>query len=62
MSRMDRNKLTIGTYILRRYARTEQHIKDIADCGIDFVVSMEDDKPALDLFEKYGITEIKVVK
>ena len=58
MSRMDRNKLNIGTYILRRYARTEQHIKDVADCGIDFVVSMEDDKTALDLFEKYGVGAI----
>lgn len=58
MGRMDRNRLNIGTYILRRYARTEQHIKDLAECGIDFVVSMEDDKPALDLFEKYGIGAI----
>ena len=46
--RMDRNRLNIGVYHLRPYARTEAHIKDLADCGIDFVICMEDDRPALD--------------
>ena len=47
--RMDRGKLNIGVYHLRPYARTEAHIKDLADCGIDFVICMENDRPALDL-------------
>lgn len=54
-TRMDRTRLNIGTYHLKPYARTEQHVKDLADCGIDFVCCAEYDKPMLDLFEKYGI-------
>ena len=56
--RMDRGKLNIGVYHLRPYARTEAHIKDLADCGIDFVICMENDRPALDLFNKYGVGAI----
>lgn len=53
--RMDRSRLNIGTYHLKPYACTEAHVKDLADCGIDFVVCMQDDKPTLDLFSKYGV-------
>ncbi len=53
--RMNRSQLQIGTYVLQPYARTERHIKELAECGIDFVVSMSNDRPALDLFQKYGI-------
>jgi len=56
--RMDRSRLNIGTYHLRPYARTEAHIKDLADCGIDFVICMENDRAALDLFRKYGVGAI----
>ena len=56
--RMDRNRLNIGVYHLRPYARTEAHIKDLADCGVDFVICMENDRPALDLFSKYGVGAI----
>ena len=54
-TRMNKSHLNIGVYILQPYARTEQHIKDLADCGIDFVVCMDNDRPALDLFSKYGV-------
>lgn len=54
-TRMDKSRLNIGAYFLRPYARTEQHVKDVKDCGIDFIVSMESDRPTLDLFAKYGI-------
>lgn len=53
--RMNRKKLNVGTYILDEYARTERHIKELADCGIDFVTCMSYDIPALDLFAKYGV-------
>nr|MBQ4317833.1 hypothetical protein [Clostridia bacterium] len=53
--RMDRTKLNIGTYFLHDYARSEAHIKELHDCGIDFVVCMQNDRAALDLFAKYGI-------
>ena len=54
-TRMNRSHLQIGTYVLQPYARTERHIRELAECGIDFVVSMSNDRSALDLFEKYGI-------
>lgn len=56
--RMDRSRLNIGAYILQPYARTEAHIRDVADCGIDFIVCMDNDRAALDLFHKYGMGAI----
>ena len=56
--RIDRSRMNIGVYHLRPYARTEAHIKDLADCGIDFVICMDNDRPALDLFSKYGVGAI----
>ena len=53
--RMDRSKLNIGAYILQPYARTEQHVRDIADCGIDFMTWVPNDRKLLDLFQKYHI-------
>lgn len=54
-SRMNREKLNIGTYFLQNYASTEAHVRDLAACGIDFVVCMRNDRPTLDLFEKYHV-------
>ena len=56
--RMNRSRLNIGAYILQPYARTEAHIRDVVDCGVDFIVGMGDDRPALDLFAKYGLGAI----
>ena len=53
--RMDRNRVNIGAYILNPYARTETHIKDVKECGIDFIVCMGNDRAALDLFHKYDL-------
>ena len=53
--RMNRNRLNIGAYHLQPYSRTEEHIKDVRDCGVDFIVCMDYDKAAFDLFEKYGV-------
>ncbi|MBR7077272.1 MAG: hypothetical protein IKI41_00835, partial [Clostridia bacterium] len=57
-TRMDRKRLNIGTYHLKPYARTEQHVKDLADCGIDFVICMDYDEKTLDLFAKHGLKAI----
>lgn len=57
-TRMDRSRLNIGAYLLAPYARTEAHIRDIAESGVDFIVCMQNDRPALDLFEKYGVGAI----
>jgi len=56
--RMDRTKLNIGAYILQPYARSERHVKEIAECGLDFIVCMAYDRAALDLFENYGVGAI----
>ncbi len=56
--RMNRDRLNIGVYHLRPYARTEDHVRDLKDCGIDFVICLDYDKPTLDLFEKYGVGAI----
>ncbi len=56
--RMDRNRLNIGVYHLKPYARTEAHVRDLADCGVDFVVCMDNDRAALDLLHKYGVGAI----
>ncbi|MBR6740028.1 MAG: hypothetical protein IKM04_03060 [Clostridia bacterium] len=53
--RFDRSKLNLGVYCLAPYARTEKHIREIAESGLDFVIGVNYDKPTLDLFEKYGI-------
>jgi len=57
-TRMNRSRLNIGVYHLKEYARTEQHIRDLSDCGVDFVICLNDDRPTLDLFEKYGVGAI----
>ena len=57
--RLDTSKFFIGTYILQPYARTEAHIRDLADAGVDVVMCMQkDDYAALDLFAKYGVGAI----
>lgn len=56
--RMDRSKLNIGAYVLQAYARSEQHVRDIADCGIDFMTWIPYDRRLLDLFQKYHIGAI----
>ena len=49
----------IGVYCLKQYARTEQHIKDIRDCHVDFVYGIDyTDRKTLDLFAKYGLKAI----
>lgn len=56
--RYDRTKLNIGAYILQPYARTEKHIKEIKECGIDMIIDMGYDLKTLDLFSKYNLGAI----
>ena len=53
--RFDRSKLNLGVYCLAPYARSEKHIRELAESGLDFVICINYDKPMLDLFEKYGV-------
>lgn len=58
MGRMDRSKLNIGVYYLAPYARTEAHIRELSECGVDMVVNVQHDIRVLDLFHKYHIGAI----
>lgn len=57
-TRMDRGRFYIGAYVLNPNARTEEHVRDLAECGIDFIEDMEYDPAALDLFAQYGVGAI----
>ncbi len=57
-TRLDKTKLNIGAYILQPYARTDKHIKEIRECGIDMIIDLDYDKNALDLFHKFGLGAI----
>ena len=55
-TRMDNTKLHIGTYILDSYARTERHVRELAECGVDLVICVHrPEKPLLDAMQKYGV-------
>lgn len=53
--RMDRSRLNVGAYYLQPYARTEAHVRDVAACGIDFILNFSYDKATLDLLQKYHV-------
>jgi len=48
----------IGTYVLQPYARTEQHIAELSECGIDLVIGLNYDKPVLDRLHAHGVKAI----
>ena len=54
-TRMDRSKFHIGVDCLAEYAQTEEHIKDLAACGIDLVICLRAKPAALDLLHKHGV-------
>lgn len=56
--RMKKNQIRIGTYYLQPYARSEDHVRDLAQCGIDFVIGVERDGKLLDLLERYQVGAI----
>ena len=57
-NRMDRSRFNIGAYHLQPYAATEAHVRDVANCGIDFITCMRNDRKLLDLFAKYHVGAI----
>lgn len=56
-SRFDRSKFHIGVWRFREYLHDEAHVKELAECGIDYVCIGNgwNDKTLLDLFAKHGI-------
>lgn len=61
-SRMNRQRLNIGAFVLQPYARSERHVEDIAKCGIDFITWLDmgegADPAFLDYFQKYNVGAI----
>ena len=59
-TRFDRSKFHIGGYYLMKCAIDEDHIRDVRDCGIDYIYGIEANPPQMrevfDLFGKYGLT------
>ncbi|GHU67121.1 hypothetical protein FACS189447_09010 [Spirochaetia bacterium] len=51
----DRSRLLIGAYYFTDSFHDEAHVKEIADCGIDFLVSAKAAPNLLSLLEKYHI-------
>ena len=51
-------KFHIGAYCLGKNARDENHVKELADCGIDILFGVDYDKPLLDLLDKYGVSAV----
>lgn len=56
--RLDRTKLAIGVYNFAVYCHTDEHVKAVRDCGVDYVCNTPYDKKLLDLFEKYGLKAV----
>lgn len=54
---MDRSKLLIGAYSFRSLLHDEPHVRELKECGIDFVtgVNVVTDRKGLDILAKYGI-------
>jgi len=53
--RFDRSKFLIGTYYLSYYAQTEEHVQQLSDANIDFLVAEEYKEELLDLLFKHHI-------
>ena len=54
--RIPNDKLVIGAYILQPYAQTEQHIRELAECGVELIVCLAPkNREVLDLLSQYGI-------
>ncbi|MCQ2426539.1 MAG: hypothetical protein MJ070_10405 [Lachnospiraceae bacterium] len=61
---MNKKQFHIGAYLLQKNARTEAHVRDIAECGLDFIACLNlerngrgtgFDTGVLDLFSRYGL-------
>lgn len=51
----DRSRFLLGAYILKPYARTEEHIKAMHEAGVDCLFFADPDRDMLDKLAKYGM-------
>lgn len=49
------DKFHIGAYCLGATARTEEHVRELAECGIDTLFAVNADSALLDLLYQYGV-------
>ena len=57
--RVDRSKFHIGAYYFADNIADEAHVKELVDCGLDFMVDVSvKSRETLDLFKKHGIGAI----
>lgn len=52
------NEFHIGTYYLAPYARTDKHIQEMSESGIDFVINIPNDPLLLDQLHNCGVSAI----
>ena len=48
-------KFHIGAYCLGKSCRDEEHVRELRECGIDLLFSVNDDEDLLDLLAKHGV-------
>ena len=53
--RMNRERLQIGAYCLAPYAHTMEHVREIAECGIDMMLCVPNDRALLDKLADQGV-------
>lgn len=52
---MNWRRLNIGAYFLQEYACTDRHVRELRECGVDFIVGMQNNPGHLDLLHKYNV-------
>ena len=54
--RFDHSKLLVGAYCYRPCGSDEEHVRDVARCGVDFIIGVDvKAREVLDLFSKYHL-------
>ena len=54
-TKFDRSRLLIGTYCIAPYAFDEKHVRELKECGIDYVTAAPADPELLDNCKKFGV-------
>ena len=52
------DKFHIGTYCLLQNARDEEHVRELAECGIDLIFYVNNDRALLDLLKEHGVSAV----
>ena len=55
---MDRTRLNVGAYFLSPWVFSDERAREFAECGLGFVVLMQNDRAHLDILQKHGLGAI----